>query len=219
VEQKLARIAGAAYGVVTRAQLGRIGITGEEIKQRLRRGTLLRVHRVSIGSAIGRRASSARYLAAVRACGDRAVLSGPAAGYFLGVLKGPVPPPEVTASTRRRPKGIKVRESRIERADVSTWRGIPITTVPRTLVDLAAVLRAEDLARACHEADVRHRSTPAMVEAVLARRPNSPGAAQLRAVLRGDVHITLSRLEDRFLEHVRAMRRALPVTNRPAGAH
>jgi very-short-patch-repair endonuclease len=98
-----------------------------------------------------------------------------------------------------------------------TWRNIPVTTVARTIVDLAASLSTDDLARACHEAGVRHRTTPAMVEDVLARRPNSPGAAKLREILRGDVRITLSRLESRFLERLRDARLVLPETNRPAG--
>jgi hypothetical protein len=41
---------------------------------------------------------------------------------------------------------------------------------------------------------------PAQVDAVLARRPTTPGAAKLRAVLRGAVRVTLSHLERRFLE-------------------
>jgi very-short-patch-repair endonuclease len=90
---------------------------------------------------------------------------------------------------------------------------------PRTLVDLAAVLTPDDLARACHEAAVRYRTTPAQVEAVLARRPKTRGATKLRAVLLGDVHVTLSKLESGFLAHVRAERLVLPVTNRPAGAY
>jgi len=32
--------------------------------------------------------------------------------------------------------------------------------VPRTLVDLAATLRPEDLARAVHEASIKHQTTP-----------------------------------------------------------
>jgi hypothetical protein len=43
-----------------------------------------------------------------------------------------------------------------------------------------------ELARACHQAGVRHHTTPKQVEAVLARRPKTPGAAKLRRVLRGD---------------------------------
>src|SRR5213075_3280017 len=121
---------------------------------------------------------------------------------------------EVTAPTKRRVNGITTRRSRIDRGDATTWRGIPITTVPRTLVDLAATLTADDLARACHEAGVRYRTTPAQVEAVLARRPTSPGAAKLRAVLRGDIHVTLSKLERRFLRLLKDEALELPQTNK-----
>jgi very-short-patch-repair endonuclease len=79
------------------------------------------------------------------------------------------------------------------------------------------VLDAPDLARACHEAGVRHRTTPADVEAVLSRRPNSPGATRLRRILRGDVRVTLSSLEAAFLDRLRATGLPLPVTNRRAG--
>jgi very-short-patch-repair endonuclease len=64
---------------------------------------------------------------------------------------------------------------------------------------------------------VRHGTTPAEVEAVLARRPNSKGAAELRRILRGDVRVTLSVLEARFLERLRDEGLALPQTNRLAG--
>jgi very-short-patch-repair endonuclease len=55
------------------------------------------------------------------------------------------------------------------------------------------------------------------VEAVLSRRPRSPGASALRSVLHGDVHVTLSTLERRFLERLLAAGLPLPQTNRPAG--
>ncbi len=156
-------------------------------------------------------------MAAVLACGEGALLSGGAAAYLLGILKGRPPAPEVATPRRRRLEGIETH--RTAREDATLWRGIPVTTVARTLVDLAGALRAEDLARACHEAGVRHHTTPAQVEAVLARRPNAPGATRLRAVLRGDVHVTLSRLESRFLELLREAGLELPRTNRPAGTH
>jgi hypothetical protein len=196
----------------------RAGLSAEEIKQRVRRGTLLREHRGVY--FVGHRATSAeaRYLAAVRACGDDAVLSGRAAAHLLGVLKGPAPPPEVTTVAKRRVKGVTTRRSRrIDRRDVMRWHGIPTTTVARTLVDRAAVLAVDDLARACHEAGIRHGSTPAEVEAVLARRPNSAGATKLRRIMRGDVPVTLSKLEAGFLACVRQAGLPLPRTNRPAG--
>src|SRR5215211_3861772 len=178
----MARIGGAAQGVVTRVELLRAGVTAAEVKWRLRTGALIReypgVYRV------GHRAPSleARYMAAVLACGEGALLSGGAAGYLFGALKGLAPPPEVTAPTERRIKGIRTRRSRrIDPRDATTFRAIPVTTLPRTLVDLAAVLGLDDPARACHEAEIRHRTTPAQVEAVLGRRPDNPGAAKLRA--------------------------------------
>ena len=101
--------------------------------------------------------------------------------------------------------------------EATTWRGIPVTTVARTLVDLAAVLSADDLARACHEAGVRYLTTPRDVEAVLTRRPNTRGAGTLRTVLNGDVRVTLSKLERAFLRRLEEAGLPLPQTNRPAG--
>jgi Transcriptional regulator, AbiEi antitoxin len=218
VEQELARMGGAAHGVVTRAQLLEAGLTEQEIKRRVRAGALIREHRGVY--RVGHRAPriEARYLAAVLACGEGALLSGRAAGYLLGLLKGAPPPPEVTAPTERRIDGVRTRRSRrMDARHATTFCGIPVTTVPRTLVDLAAVLTLDELARACHEAGVRHRTTPAQVEAVLARQPKSPGAAKLRQVLRGEVHVTLSKLERGFLSVLRDAGLPLPETNRPAG--
>jgi very-short-patch-repair endonuclease len=89
--------------------------------------------------------------------------------------------------------------------------------VPRTLADLAAVFSEDDLARACHEAGVRYRVTPREVEAVLARQPNAEGAGTLRRVMRGEVRVTLSKLEARFLTLLRTAKLPLAITNRPAG--
>jgi very-short-patch-repair endonuclease len=217
VEKVLARLSGGSHGVVTREELLDAGVTIAEIKQRVRTGALLREHAGVY--RVGHRAPSleARYLAAVRACGPRAVLSGLAAAYLLGLVGGTTPAPEVTAPSERRVKGVRTRRCRsLDSRDVTRWRGIPVTSVPRTLVDLAAVLPAETLARACHEAGVRHRTTPAAVEAVLARRPNTPGAADLRRILRGDERVTLSKLEARFLRLLRENGLPLPETNRLA---
>jgi hypothetical protein len=154
-------------------------------------------------------------MAAVKACGEGALLSGLAAAYLLGILKGSAPAPEVTFPAKRRVEGVVTHRSR--RRDATRWRGIPVTTVARTLVDLAAVLVPNRLARACHEAGVRHGTTPREVEEVLARCPNSPGTGKLREILRGDVRVTLSRLESRFLARLREAGLPLPQTNRPAG--
>ena len=213
-----AEIASAQEGVAARRQLLAAGVTRAEIEHRLRTGALLPefpgVYR------IGHRAPSTRahYMAAVLACGDEVILAGFAAAHLLALVKGASPKPEVMALKRRRIDGIVVRRTRrIDRRDVARSGPIPLTTVPRTLVDLAGVMTAEALARACHEAGVRYRTTPAHVEAILRRRPNSPGARRLRAVMHGDVPVTLSELERAFLELLREAGLPLPLMNRVAG--
>jgi very-short-patch-repair endonuclease len=213
VEAVIGRLATSAKGVVTRRELRDKGITPEEIKQRLRRGTLLPeypgVYRV------GHRAPNleSSYMAAVKACGEGALLSGLSAAHLLGLIQGKPPKPEVTAPKER--TFAARRSPSICKKDATRWRGIPVTSVPRTLVDLAPRLSTDELARACHEAGVLHKTTPRQVERLL--RQNTPGGAKLRAVLRGDAKVVLSKLEKRFLERLTEAALPLPETNRPAG--
>ncbi len=215
VDQIAARIAGSAHGIVTREELLAAGVGRRAIAGRLKRGALLAEYRGVY--RVGHRAASteATYLAAVKACGDGAVLSGRAAGYLWRLVKGAAPPPEVSAPQRRRVPGLLTRRSRsLGNHERTVFRDIPVTTVPRTLIDLAACLSEEELARACHEAGVLYRTTPAQVKS----RPNAPGAAKLRRVLAGDVDVTLSALEREFLRILRREGLPIPITNRRAGA-
>jgi very-short-patch-repair endonuclease len=212
----IGQLARRSHGVVTRRQLLAAGVSRREIAHRLATGGLLQEHRGVY--RVGHRAPSveARYLAAVLACGEGALLSGPAAGHLWGLIKGAAPAPEVITRTERRIPGVITHRARAP-ADATTHRGIPITTVPLTLIALAAQLDAETLARACHEAGVRYGTTPRQVDEVLLRRPNAPGTRRLRAVLHGDAKVTLSKLEQRFLELLQDQGLPLPETNRPAG--
>jgi very-short-patch-repair endonuclease len=183
------------------------GITKAEIDGRLRTGSLIAVFRGVY--RVGHRAPSveARYTAAVKAAGEGALLSGLAAAWLWGLVKGHAPPPEVSARAERRIKGVKTR--RVRRLGKGTvWRGVPVTTVPATLIDLSSLLSFDALARAAHEATVRYDVTEVQ------RAP-----VRLRAILEGDAPILLSRLERRFRARLRERRRELPLTNRPAGAH
>ena len=103
--------------------------------------------------------------------------------------------------------------------DVFELHGIPITTVPRTLLDLAASATDDELARAVHEAQVKHGTKPSWVLDVLDRHPRMKGAGKLRRVLFGVTPVTLSRLERRFFELLRAAGIPLPPeVNRRAGS-
>jgi hypothetical protein len=213
-------MASRTWGVVTRAQLLAAGITDKEIRHRLRAGSLIRVHPGVY--RVGHTAPSveATYLAAVWACGDGALLSGPAAARLLGLTRDrrSLPRAEVTVQAYRRIRGVQVRRSRVPLdADAITWRGIPVTTVARTIVDLASALSLNDLARACHEAGVKHGTTPRQVKEVLARRPNSTGAGKLRLIFEGDAPVLLSQLERRFRTLLVEAGLPVPEFNRPAG--
>jgi hypothetical protein len=218
VDERIARIAEGTHGVVTRKQLLGKGVTPKEIKVRLRRGSLHRLHPGVY--RVGHKAPNveARYLAAVMACGPGALLVARPAAYIWGLIKGSAPGPEVIALVKKRVKGVTTHRVRhIHTQDVTANRGIPVTTVARTLVDLAGVLPEQALARVCHEAEVRHHMAPDQVEAVLVRLPTRKGARTLRRILHGEVHVTLSRLESAFLSRVNEADLPLPETNRPAG--
>ena len=203
---------------MARAGLLAAEVTKAEIDHRLRTGYLLPEFRGVY--RVGHRAPSteAHYMAAVLACGEGSGLGGAAAAYVYGLVRGRTPQPEVVSPRQRRIGGVITRRCRnLGPRDLTTWKGIPITTVPLTLVDLAAKLKKEQLGWAIHQAQVRHGLEPEQVEEVLARRPNAPGRRLLLSLLRGDAHITLSGMERKFLARLRRARLPLPITNRLAG--
>jgi predicted transcriptional regulator of viral defense system len=184
VDAELARLAARAHGVVTRRELLASDVSEAELRSRLERGSLIRVHRGVY--RVGHQAPSheARYLAAVLAGGSGALLRGRAAGWLLGLVRGPPPPAEVVTPTERRIEGVRTVRSRgISSRDAWMWRGVPVKSVARTMVDLASVLSLDALARAFHEAGIRYGTRPDDVMAFRA-------SVSLRRVLCGDVHVT-----------------------------
>ncbi len=214
----MAWFATRAHGNVTRAELLEAGVTSRMIDRRIEKGALISqyegVYRVG-HTAPSREAS---FMAATKAGGDGSFISGRPAGHALGLVRGKVPAPELISRRHLKIRGLRsTRAGRLAREDTTRWKNIPITSPPRTLVDLAAELNAETLARACHEAGVRYRTKPRHVEAVLKRKPNAKGAAKLRAIISGEQRVTLSKLERRFLQRLREAGLPLPATNVVAG--
>src|SRR3954470_16900985 len=134
VEHKIARIASANHGVVTRGQLIAAGISWTQIRHRLKRGSLIAVFPGVYRVGHAAPSTLAHYLAAVRACGIEAALYGSAAAHLLRLTKGDPPAPHVTAPTERRIPGIRTKRVRnIE--NVIKVKRIPTTNVARTLID------------------------------------------------------------------------------------
>jgi hypothetical protein len=217
---QVARIAARQHGVITRSQLLAAGFSRDQVTRWAAKGLLHPVHRGIY--RLGHRAPSmqATYLAAVLACGDGAFLAGRAAAHVYRIIKRGSPPAEVISLGDRSRRGITThRVRRLDPGETTRHHGIPITTVPRTLVDLAAYLPVDALAEAAHHAEVLHRVRAAHVEAILARRPNTRGAGKLQLIFTGDAVILLSRLERAFIDLLRRNALPLPRTNRPAGTH
>ena len=220
VNRKIARIGSAAHGTVATRELIAAGVSSDAMRARVASGVLIpQFHGVY---RVGHTAWSpeAWYAAAVKACGEDAVLSGLAAAWAQGLLRRRPPRPEVTCPRRRCVRGVRTRIStRMGESQTTAWKRIPITSVPRTLIDLASVLSFDELAYAVHQADVLHGVRVEPIERALHEYPNAPGAATLRAIAAGDAEIVLSRLEKLFLALLRQHGLPLPETNRRRGAH
>jgi very-short-patch-repair endonuclease len=220
-DQVIAALARRTHGVVTRQELLGAGISTDEIQGRLDRGSLIAVYDGVYRVGHAAPSVEASFIAAVKACGEGSLLRKRAAAYLWRLIQRPPKEPEVLTTTERKVKGIKTQRARagIHKRDRAKYRGIPVTSVARTIVDLAADAREAQLARIFHEAVVKHGTKPEHVEEVLKRRPSAKGAKKLRAAMYGDQALTLSNLEDAFNELLRAADLPLPKTNKRKGSH
>ncbi len=153
-------------------------------------------------------------MGALLACGSGAVVSHRSAGHALGILRGRPALPEISVPTPggRRQSQIVVRRDQTHAVgDATRLHGIPMTSVPRILLDIAPSTSPAELTRAGHEAWIHHRVSPMHVEACIARNPTKKGAAKLRRALGRDV--TLSDLEEGFLKLLARHGLPLPRTN------
>jgi very-short-patch-repair endonuclease/predicted transcriptional regulator of viral defense system len=194
----LARFAQHQWGLVTRAQLQQLGLSDKGIAARVR---TLRLHRIHRGVyAVGHRVL--RQEAAVLACGGGAVLSH-ASAAVLWELRAVIPAiVDVTVpsrSGRAKRRGIRLhRSAHLDRTEIVVRDGIPVTTVARTLLDLADVLDDAALTRAVNEARLNHRLDLDRLADLLTR---SPGRAttRLRPFVDRPTAPTRSAFEDAFL--------------------
>ena len=196
IDRTLGALAERQYGVVSRAQLVKLGVPRGAIERRLASGRLLRLHRgvYAVGHRAPRR--EARWLAAVLAGGEGAVLSHRSAAALWGLCADDGPFPDVTAAGRPpRHPAIAGHVADLRTSEVTVRLAIPVTTPARTLADLARVVDRDELVRAVREAQFQRLfHGPSMHEALL-RRPSR----DLRQLVENAAP-TQSVLEDRLLE-------------------
>lgn len=199
----MATLAGRQHGVVARWQLEPLGMTAAMVKGRIRRGGLHVVHRGVY--AVGHQALTveSRWMAAVLAFGPDAALSHRSAGHLWGLVPRSRIRPEVTRPRHAagRPY-LVVHQALLPPDEIVRERGIPATSVPRTMLDLAGLLTEREVERAWNEMEVRGHRDRFSVPDLLERYPGCRGSVALRRLAERrtlPVGITRNELEEAFL--------------------
>ena len=203
------------WGVVSRRQLAALGVSRHTADHWLRAGRLHRVHHgvYAVGHTALR--PEGHRLAAVLACGPGAVLSHRTAAAHWGLLRTDQTRIDVTAPRGRHgAPGIRLHRSRsLDAHDTTRHEGIPITTVHRTLLDLAATARPSELERALAQSErlrlYDHRATTD----VIARANGHRGTQVLAQATSRKPKWTQNEWEAEFLNLIRQAGLPEPETN------
>lgn len=180
-------LADEQHGVVARRQLLELGMGPGQIKSWARRGRLVRLRPAVYALGHGVLTQHGRWMAAVLACGEGALLSHRSAAALWGLR----PPGGSLIETTTGVSGVRAREDglRLHRSTIAVPRfatvheGVPVTTVAWTLLDLAAVVRAPQLRRAVEVAEQLELFDLTQVNAALAVDPGRPGSRKLLTLL------------------------------------
>jgi very-short-patch-repair endonuclease len=207
--------------VVTRGQLLDAGIPSTTIEDRISRGQLVPLHRGVYAVGHTHLRTEGHWLAAVLAVGTQAALSHRDAAALHGLRPSNRPRIEVSTTQERKPTAkIDVYGRRLlDASDVEAKDGIRVTTVARTLVDLAEVLAHQALVKVLGETERQRKLDTKGIEQAIGRLRGrrGPATAKLRAALAElaahGTTLTRSRLEDSFLSLLDAHDLPRPATN------
>ena len=220
--ENVQKIAARQHGVITREQLLAAGLTPGMVARSVRALQLRAIHRgvYQIGPLTPPRAP---LMAAVLACGAAAAVSHRSgAGLWELPTRKALPAVDVTVwgADHRRP-GIHVhRVTTIGPDEVTRRDGIPVTTVARTLLDLAGTTPRRELERVLEEALAKRLTSRAALITLLRRYPRRAGVGRLRAVLdSANPTVTRSEAERQLLELIRRARLPTPETNVVVAGH
>lgn len=199
--------------MVSRSQLIELGLEEGAIYLRLRRGRLHRLHSGVYAVGHGAVTRKGRWMAATLASGPGAVLSHRSAADLWGIRPTASSTIDVTIPRKGRSRGrLRRHHKRLAADEVTTRLGIPVTTVPRTIFDLASVLPVDAVEAALREAEYLRLEDRVSLHDLIARYPGHRGSRAIRACLARRDEDSVSRirspLEERFLLFLR--RRGLP---------
>lgn len=183
-DRRLADLADRQYGLVALWQLS--DLDRDLARQRADAGSLHRVRQgvYTVGHSLLPR--KGHLMGAVLACGPGAVLSHRSAAYLHGILDDARSRVDVIAPNRRGrcPKGITAhRDGTLTCTDRAVIDGIPCTSLPRTLLDIAATEPPRTLRYAVNQAEVEGVFDLASVVELLKRSRGRRGVARLRLAI------------------------------------
>lgn len=202
----IVEVARGQHGVISLVEIEAVGLSARVVQNWAASGRLHRIHH-GVYSIIPRELLSRRghYMAAVLACGGDAVLSHRSAAELHGLRATDRSRIEVTlpGRVRRHRAGLQVhRSTTLTAADVTTVDGIPVTTVARTIADLADVLRERGVERTLEQAASLGVLDGRALNDQISRHPR--GACVRRLTNRGPIAApTGSDLEELFLSECR----------------
>lgn len=185
-ERAIALLAARQHGVVARWQLLELGLTASAIEYRVSIGRLHLVHRGVYAVGHDDLDVRGRWMAAVLACGRRAVLSHRSAARLWGIADAASPRIDVTAPGQGGTVRKAIRRHRVRRLpseDTTTADEIPVTTVARTLFDLAEVMDQSAIEGAFETAERRELLDMRAVLLTARRNPGRRAHKQLRSLL------------------------------------
>ncbi|MFL5823557.1 MAG: type IV toxin-antitoxin system AbiEi family antitoxin [Solirubrobacteraceae bacterium] len=187
LDEALVALGVAQHCVFGLDQLRDLGFTSGLIRQRKARSRLHRIHQ-AVYSLVPRELLTRKghWMAAVLACGPDAVLSHRTAAALHGLRDTFRAKIDVTVPGRsgRRRAGIDIHSVRnLTPDDITLVDNIPVTSVARTLLDLAEVVAQRPLERAFDESEILEVFDLHAIEDQLARNATRPGAKAVRRVL------------------------------------
>lgn len=187
LDAALAELASQQHGVFTLDQLIALGLGASAVRRRVSTGRFHRIHR-GVYSLVPKELLKREglYMAAVLACGPGAVLSHRSAAVLHQLRDWGHTRIEVTVPARshRTHPGVAVhRSTTLTEADTTVVNNIPVTTIARTLFDLAELVDQRQLERAFDQAEIVEGLDLNKINDQLARNPTRPGAKKVRRVL------------------------------------
>jgi hypothetical protein len=189
----MSRVADRQYGHVTRGQLLELGLPSQTIARWVTNGRLTRVHAGVYALGRPQQGALPRAMAAVLACGDRAVLSHDSAAALWGIRQWPRTP-EVTCALERRRPGIRShRTQTLATRDVRRRHGIRVTSPARTVLDIQDRLTDAQLIRAVNDLRIAKHLKQTELERLIAASP------RVKALIDPGERPTRSPMEDEFL--------------------